>query len=67
MKEGSNLTVGQIIFQFEPEEKSSSSYEHDVKSITPGGPTKSFRAIRATSSGLLKKLHVKEGDILHLG
>nr|CAH0099104.1 unnamed protein product [Daphnia galeata] len=64
VKEGSHITIGQILFQFEPEETPGFQKE-SVNSHISNGPSK--HVVRANSAGLLEKLHVNEGDIINQG
>ena len=64
VKEGSHITIGQILFQFEPEETPGFQKE-SVNSHISNGPNK--HVVRANSAGLLEKLHVNEGDIINQG
>jgi biotin carboxyl carrier protein len=64
VKEGSNITIGQILFQFEPEEIPLCEKE-SVDSQNSNGPSK--HVVRANSAGMLEKLHVNEGDVIKQG
>lgn len=64
VKEGSNITIGQILFQFEPEENIFHG-NGDANSLINN--SKHFHVVRATSAGLLEKLYVNEGDVIEKG
>ena len=64
VKEGSHITIGQILFQFEPEESPLCEKE-SVNSQSNNGPSK--HVVRAYSAGLLEKLYVNEGDVINQG
>lgn len=69
VKVGSNISIGQILFQFEPEENltSASSGNGDSTCSTTNGPSKHSHVVRATNPGLVEKLCIKEGDVIEKG
>lgn len=64
VKEGSHITIGQILFQFEPEETGIRENQNANNSVS-NGPSKFV--VRATSAGLLEKLYIKEGNVIDQG
>lgn len=64
VKEGSHITIGQILFQFEPEETCIREIQNANNSVS-NGPSKFV--VRATSAGLLEKLYIKEGNVIDQG
>lgn len=66
IKEGSNITIGQILFHFEPEENSAVGNGNNGKPVS-NGPSKNTHVVRATTAGLVEKLYVKEGDLIDPG
>lgn len=64
VKDGSHITLGQILFQFEPEENSIRENENANSHISNGS---SKFVVRASSAGLLEKLYIKEGDVIDKG
>lgn len=67
VKEGSNITIGQILFQFEPEEDPVAHGNGETNSCPINGPSKHSHVVRATSAGLVEKVYIKEGDVIEKG
>ena len=61
VEEGSHITSGQILFNFEPEDDIS---HHNGEAVDNG---KHLNVFRATKAGVLEKLYIKEGDTVKRG
>ena len=65
--EGSNISFGQVLVNYEYEHDSVSKNGEIESENNNGQSSHKLPAIRANTAGVVEKLHVKEGDLIEKG